>query len=95
VDLEAAERGAGLVAAERAPQGGAVTVPEAGSRTSSPVRVSPSDRLALAFSGAVIGGAAAWCAWWLVGRGELLVGVSVAGLAVVGALALWSAATGR
>lgn len=61
----------------------------------SPVRLSPSERLALAFFGVVVGGTAAWFAWWLVQRGEVLIGVSVSGLAAVGALALWSAIHGR
>jgi hypothetical protein len=42
-----------------------------------------------------VGGGAAWFAWRLIRRGELMIGIAVSGLAVVGALALWSAATGR
>jgi hypothetical protein len=52
------------------------------------VRLSPSDRLTLAFFGIVVGSAAAWFAWRLVSRGELLVGLGVSGLAGVGVLAL-------
>jgi hypothetical protein len=59
------------------------------------VRLSPSDRLVLAGFGVVAGGAAAWFAWRLIRRGELMVGISVSGLAAVGTLALWSAVTGR
>jgi hypothetical protein len=58
-------------------------------------RLSTSDRLTLAFFGVVVGGAAAWFAWRLIRRGELMIGVNVSGLAVVGALVLWSAVTGR
>jgi hypothetical protein len=59
------------------------------------VRLSTADRLALLAFGVVVGGAAAWGAWWLVGRGELLIGFGVSTLALVGALALASAARGR
>jgi hypothetical protein len=61
------------------------------------VRLSTAERLALlAFGeGVVVGGAAAWFAWRLIRRGERIVGISVAGLAGTGALALWSAVTGR
>jgi hypothetical protein len=60
-----------------------------------PVRLSTPHRLALAFFGVVVGGAAAWFAWRLTRRGELMIGISVSGLAAVGALALWSAISER
>jgi hypothetical protein len=62
---------------------------------SRPVRLDGRDRRTLAAFGVTVGGWAGWGAWRLIADGEVLIGTAVAGLAIVGALALWSALTGR